>query len=323
MLKKKIVIILSLLLIVLLASCDQIPQIKQLKETYLQTRVARLVDQLATKDTTEEPKELPSATSLPPTETLPSFPVDVTETPATPTPMVAPTETPTLTPIPTLIPATATPTVAPTFTPIQTVVSTDPAIYLGKVIWKDTFDENKGWAVDTDAFSSVSIANGVITLTARTTMDAWRLAPTSSLGNNYVEAIFTTGVCAASDHYGLMFRVPVLEAADQGYQFGITCDGKYLLRKYDGKVGEDGSMVSLFPWTPSVEIRAGSNQTNRIGIMTINDRLIMFINGVLVGEFKDTAYPQGYIGFFLGSRTTKNFTLNVDDLAYWSNPKTP
>jgi type II secretory pathway pseudopilin PulG len=336
---KKFIIIVSLLLIVLLAGCDQIPQVKQLKESYLQTRVAQLVTQMATKDTTEEPKELPTATALPPaetlTQTLPSFPADATETPTIPT--LTPTEAPTFTPIPTSIPVTATPTVmatltstptvvstvVTTFTPTSTVVSTDPAIFLGKPVWKDPFDENKGWAVDTDAFSSASIANGVMTLTTKSTMDAWRLAPTSSLGNNYVEAIFTTGVCDANDHFGLMFRVPVLEAADQGYQFGITCDGRYLLRKYDGKVGENGSMISLIPWTPSAEIRAGSNQTNRIGMMTINDRLIMFINGVLVGEFKDTTYLQGYIGFFLGSRTTKNLTIKMDNLTYWSNPKTP
>jgi type II secretory pathway pseudopilin PulG len=325
---KKYVIIISLLFIGLIAGCDQIPQVKQLKEAYLQTRVAQLVTQMATKEitkeatkeTTQAPKDLPTATL---TETLPSFPKDVTETPIPPTLTIAPTFTPISTSIPATETPTAAPTATPTITPLPTVKSTDPAIYLGKSIWKDTFDENKGWAVDTDAFSSASIANGVMTLTARTTLDAWRLAPTSSLGNNYVEAIFTTGVCQANDHYGLMFRVPVLEAADQGYQFGITCDGRYLLRKYDGKVGENGSMISLIPWTISGEIRAGSNQTNRIGMMTINDRLIMFINGVLVEEFKDGSFPQGYIGFFLGSKTTKNFTVKADNLAYWSNPTTP
>jgi type II secretory pathway pseudopilin PulG len=325
---KKYVIIISLLFIGLIAGCDQIPQVKQLKEAYLQTRVAQLVTQMATKEitkgatkeTTQAPKDLPTATL---TETLPSFPKDVTETPIPPTLTIAPTFTPISTSIPATETPTAAPTATPTITPLPTVKSTDPAIYLGKSIWKDTFDENKGWAVDTDAFSSASIANGVMTLTARTTLDAWRLAPTSSLGNNYVEAIFTTGVCQANDHYGLMFRVPVLEAADQGYQFGITCDGRYLLRKYDGKVGENGSMISLIPWTISGEIRAGSNQTNRIGMMTINDRLIMFINGVLVEEFKDGSFPQGYIGFFLGSKTNKNFTVKADNLAYWSNPTTP
>ena len=321
---KKLVIIISLLLIGLLAGCDQIPQVKQLKEAYLQTRVVQLVTQMATKEvtkettreTTQEPKELPTAT-------LPSFPKEVTETPIPPTSTTAPTFTPISTSIPATETTTPAPTATATITPLPTVKSTDPAIYLGKSIWKDTFNENKGWAVDTDAFSSASIANGVMTLTAKTTLDAWRLAPTGSLGNNYVEAIFTTGVCQANDHYGLMFRVPVLEAADQGYQFGITCDGRYLLRKYDGKVGDNGSMVSFIPWTISPEIRAGSNQTNRIGIMTINDRLIMFINGVLVGEFKDGSFPQGYIGFFIGSKTTKNFAIKVDNLAYWSNPTTP
>ena len=46
---KKIIIIGSFLLIGLLAGCDQIPQIKQLKEAYLQTRVVQFVTQMATK----------------------------------------------------------------------------------------------------------------------------------------------------------------------------------------------------------------------------------------------------------------------------------
>jgi hypothetical protein len=325
---KKIFFIISMVLLAaLLTGCDQIPQLKQIRDTYLQTRVVQLVTQIATQ-VTGEPKAAETQ-ALPeiPTATLPSYPKVVTETPTSIPPTAAPTEAPTLQPtftsIPTAIPPTETPKPTPTFTPVPTVASTDPAVYLGKSAWKDAFDENRGWAVDTDTFSSASIGNGALTLVAKSTMDAWRLAPTDSLGNNYVEAMFTAGVCDPNDHFGLMFRVPVLETADQGYQFGITCDGRYLLRKYDGKVGENGSMVSLIPWTPSAEIRTGANQTNRIGIMTINDRLIMFINGVLVNEVKDKTYPQGYMGIFLGSRVTKNFTLRVDDLAYWKNPTTP
>lgn len=339
--KKILVFTLLVLLFTFLASCDQIPQLKQIREAYVQTRVFQLVTQMVTHPAiektpslvTEVPKADETTVVVQPTQTLLSYPKDITETatevPPTitptqePTTIPSPTSEPTFTPIPTAVPPTVTPSPAPTFTPIPTIASTDPAVYLGKPVWKDTFDENRGWAVDTDSFASVSIANGHMTLVAKSTYDAWRLAPTDSLGNNYVEAIFTSGVCDANDHFGLMFRVPVLETADQGYQFGITCDGRFLLRKYDGKVGVNGSMVSLIPWTPSAEIRTGSNQTNRIGIMTINDRLIMFINGVLVGEVRDSTYPQGYIGVFLGSRVTKNFTVRVDDLAYWKNPATP
>ncbi len=177
--------------------------------------------------------------------------------------------------------------------------------------------------MDTDEYASVSIYNGAMTLTAKSSMDAWRLAPTDSLGNNYVEAMFTPGQCDPNDHFGLIFRMVSKVPADQGYQFGITCDGRFLIRKVDLKSGPNGTVVSLLPWTPSAEIRAGANQTNRIGIMTINDRLVLFINGVAVGEVKDTTYPQGFIGVFLGSRVTKNFTVRVDDLAYWKNPTTP
>ena len=319
--KKKTIIFISLLLVIILAGCDQIPQIKQLKDSYLETRTAQLLTQMPTA----ESKEVEPVSTQSPTE----------EVTPEPTEEVAPTETdtveattapettaePTFTPMPTSAPTSEVST--PTITPLPTIASTDPAIYLGKAAWTDGFDENKGWAVDTDAFASVSIANGVLTLTAKTTYDAWRLAPTGSLGNNYIEGVFTPSNCAANDHFGLMFRVPVLAEAERGYQFGISCEGKYLIRKYDGKVGDNGQMVSLLPWTYDDNIKVGANQTNRIGIMTINDRLIFFINGVMIDEVQDATYPQGYIGVFLGSRTTKDFSVKVDDLAYWSNPVTP
>jgi hypothetical protein len=333
---KKFFIIISLVLLAaLVAGCDQIPQLKQIRDTYLQTRVVQLVTQMATlvpaegtsSQVTDEQKAVETQ-ALPeiPTATLPSFPKDVTETPTSIPPTAVPTEIPTLQPtftaIPTAITPTETPKPAPTFTPVPTMASTDPAVYLGKSVWKDAFNENLGWSTVPDELSTISIANGVVTLTAKSTLDTWRLAPTDSLTNTYVEAIFTPGICDANDHFGIMFHVPDLVTANQGYEFGITCDGRYLLRKFDGNVGTNGSMVSLIPWTPSAEIRTGANQTNRIGIMTINDRLIMFINGVLVNEVKDKTYPQGYIGIFLGSRVTKNFTVKVDDLAYWKNPTT-
>lgn len=322
---KKIIIFISLLLVAILAGCDQIPQIRQLKDSYLETRTAQLLTQMPTSEPKQvepttillETEETVAVVSEEPTEEETPKSVEVTETPT------APEETlePTFTPLPTAIPTSEIPT--PTITPLPTIASTDPAIYLGKAVWADGFDENKGWAIDTDAFASVSIADGVMTLTAKTTYDAWRLAPTDILTNIYLEGSFTPSTCTGSDHFGLMFRVPVLAEADRGYQFGISCDGKYLIRKYDGKVGDNGQMVSLLPWKTDANIKVGANQTNRIGIMTIGDRLIFFINGVMVGEVQDTTYPQGYIGVFLGSRTTKNFSVKVDDLAYWSNPEIP
>jgi hypothetical protein len=316
--KKKTLVIICVLLVVLLAGCDQIPFLKQFKDAYLSTRVVQLLTQMPT--TTVKPVE-GTPTEVQPKEIATNTPAPTVEPTTVQTTAVPPTSiAPTFTSISTLA-ATLTP--MPTFTPTSTGVSTDPAVYLGKAIWKDPFDENKGWAVDTDKFTNVTIANGAMRLVSLTSTDGWRLAPTDSLGNNYIEATITTETCSANDHYGLMFRVPVLAEADRGYLFGITCDGRYNLRKFDGKVGEKGLMLTLVPYTFDGNIKAGSNKTNRLGIMTIDDRLVMFINGVKVSEFKDTTYPQGFFGLFIGAKNTKNFAVAVGEMSYWSNPKLP
>ncbi len=306
---KKIALIL-IMLVFTMVGCDQVEQIK---DTYLQTRVAQLLTQM--------PSPSPKVIEVTPTVPLPTLAptatsVTVTEIPAT---------TPEATLVPTYTPITTPDTTAEPkeLTTVPTLTSSDPGIYLGDPSWKDPFENNKGWAVDTDNYSSVSIANGVMSLVSLSTIDAWRLAPTDSLTNAYIEAAFTPETCAMDDHFGLIFRVPVLAEADRGYLFGLTCDGRYSLRKFDGKVGEKGVMDSLVPWTADLNIIPGANHANRVGVMTMGDRLIMFINGARVGEVKDTSYLQGFFGVFIGSKVTKNFSVKVDNAAVWSNPTLP
>jgi len=73
--------------------------------------------------------------------------------------------------------------------------------------------------------------------------------------------------------------VLVVTEADRGYLFGISCDGQYSLRKWDGKAGDKGVMTVLVNWTASPSIQAGSNKTNTIGFMAVGDRLILYANG--------------------------------------------
>ncbi len=147
---KKLFLLTSLLLLVaMLAGCDQIPQLAQMREAYVQTRVVQLVTQMVTQSpaegtavaATEEARALETPSVEQPTATLPSFPKDITETatalPPTAEPTQIPTEIPTAEPTFTPIP-TQTPLPLPTLTPVPTVASTDPAVYLGKAVWKDT-----------------------------------------------------------------------------------------------------------------------------------------------------------------------------------------
>ena len=310
----KKIALLFIMFVLILAGCDQL---EALKDAYTQTRVVQLLTQMPTSS----PKEVEETPEVLPTVTVEQT-VEVTEEITPAETATEPVVEPTFTPIAT-VEETPTETTTPEPTPTATPKSTDPGVYLGEPKWVDSFDENKGWAVDKDLFTSVAISGGAMRLQVLSTYDGWRLAPVSSLVNAYIETSFTTETCLPNDHFGLFVRVPVMSEADRGYLFGLTCDGRYSLREFDGKVGDFGQMVSLVPWTKADSAIPGSNQTNRIGIMTIDDNFIMFVNGQQVAEFKDNTYPQGYIGVFLGSKDSKSFAVKVDDMRYWLNPEKP
>jgi len=267
------------------------------------------------------------------TESIPLPPTN------TPEPLVAtataeaplPTQTPP--PPPTSEPETAQPT--PTFTaspppatatpgPAFTVVPGDPRGRLGSPTSTDPMNDATGWVWPTGAndFTSVSFSGGFLNLTALTDKLGWRLANPegTELGNLYLEATFKTSGCSGSDQYGLIARVPVLKDADRGYLFAFTCDGRYSLRKWDGTEGEKGKMTRLKDWTKTDAILAGSNQVNRMGLLMIGSKLVMYANGQLLGEATDGTWTSGYFGVFVGAGPTEKFLIQVDEMSYWKNP---
>ena len=79
------------------------------------------------------------------------------------------------------------------------------------------------------------------------------------ISNFYLEIQGTSGdSCQGKDRYGLIFRAP---DPNQGYLFGISCDGFYRLRAWDGE-----KFSGLISWRQSEYIHTGPNQTNRIGV---------------------------------------------------------
>ncbi len=254
----------------------------------------------------EEATSVPEEATNVPTETQ-AAPTDETQATATPAPAAA----------------TATPTQpsGPTTTPVPG----DPRTRLGSPTSRDPMDDESAWIWPTgaDKYSSASFSGGFQTITALTSTDGWRLA--NPLGrefsNLYLESTFRTGACSGSDHYGLMVRVPVVTEADQGYLFGFTCDGRYSLRRWNSQVGAKGEMKWLVNWTKSSAITAGKDQTNRMGIMMVGSRLLLYANGRLLTEVKDATFPSGYFGVFIGSDETTNLKVQIDEMSYWENPQ--
>jgi hypothetical protein len=152
-------------------------------------------------------------------------------------------------------------------------------------------------------------------MTGLTTTDGWRLT-WPVVDDFYLEMTVAAGTCTGSDHYGLMVRVPDRSAADRGYLVGLTCDGRYSLRAWDSE-----TMTSLVASTASDAIHSGSEQENRLGLWAQGERLGLYANGSLLTQIEDDTFTEeGSFGIWVGARQTENFTIHVDEIAYWDNP---
>ncbi len=223
-------------------------------------------------------------------------------------------EVPTSTPQPTEETEAPTPTNTPTAEPTPTLSGTDPATTLGDPDWVDDMANGDNWPTGSNQYTTIAFEDSFLKLTAETELDGWRLS-WPYLTDFYLEALVQTPDCEGSDHYGLMFRVPAKADANKGYLFGITCDGRYSLRRWDGQ-----TMYFPINWTASDAILEGEEQANRLGVMARDSELALYINGEKVDEVTDNAYLEGSFGIFVGKDATDNFTVWVDQVRYWENP---
>jgi len=53
---------------------------------------------------------------------------------------------------------------------------------------------------------------------------------------------------------------------------------------------------------------------------TLSSRISLYANGVLLAEFTDATWTAGYLGVYIGAVDTKNYTIRIDEMAYWENP---
>jgi hypothetical protein len=298
---KKALTLLVIILAGLLAGCSVLERFQQAEAQYLETRVSDLVEELTTAEppAVEEPKEVE-----------PTVEEEVVETPeVTEEATVEPTEEPEVV-------ETAEPTKEPE--PVPTIVSNDPAIYLGDPNWVDEMDKPAYWPVGSDDFTAASFENGTMKFVALQDLPGWRIASTNELGKAYIEASVKMGAaCSETDSYGILFRVPKNSGYNRGYFFGVTCDGRYNLRMWDGLSGENGKSITLKYFTANAAINKGKNQVNRLGVMTVGDRLLLFVNGEKVDEIVDDTYDLGFFGVFVNSDRTKDLTVYVDQVRYW------
>lgn len=226
-----------------------------------------------------------------------------------------------ITPTPTL-PELETPTGLPSDTPQPTATATattspeDPRVQFGDLTFTDTLDNGKSFGLDSKAYDDdytyIRVENGALVLTSRyaTGFRGWRTGGTK-LGDAYLEALVRVGECSGNDNYGLVFRSPDFI---KGYWFQVTCTGNWELGYWDGS-----EYTSLESGTNSSNaLLSGSNQTNRLGVWTTGSTIRLYINGKLIAEEEDSSQTEpGSFGAIISSNNTPNFTISVEEFAYW------
>lgn len=327
------------LMAMLLSACGLVnpqPAEPTPSDEQLATRVSTILTAMPSPTVLGMGPEMPPTATVEaplPTETVPQPTLEATAEP-TQEPTAEPTDEPTTEPTqePTAE-ATVEPdsessgggvAPSPTAPPTLTVPSTDPRLQLGTPAFVDSMDSGDNWptGIDPAGFTSVSFPEGRMLLTGLQRRSGWRLSTYGAdLADFYIEAVVTVGPCKGDDRYGIIFRVPEKSKPDQGYWFGLTCDGRYALQKWDARTGAEGTVTNLIYWTKSDLIQTGANATNRMGIMAVGNRLILYVNGVKLAESSDKTWLRGAWGIFVGARETKDMTILVDEVSVWTNPK--
>jgi hypothetical protein len=252
--------------------------------------------------------DMPASAAATPTGEMspgPATPIPPTaETSESATPEISATPTPTPTPASTT--ATATPTLA----------SDDPKAGLGIPSFHDDFASASNWPLFSDDHVQFAIKDHELQMSAFNAdfWDGWMLTmPTYQ--NVYLEASGTAGTCGGRDHWGLVIRSSKGDHGYIGYFFGITCDGRYSLRAWDGE-----HFTRLIDWTANAAIKAGADQANTIGIKAIGSRLSLYANAKLLAEVTDPTYSKGLFGVFIGSAQTADFGVNLSNVDAWELP---
>jgi hypothetical protein len=157
----------------------------------------------------------------------------------------------------------------------------------------------------------VEIRHGFMYLTAKNANNfhGWTFSY-PKVKDFYLEATVKTGECSGNDRYGLVFRAP---SFDQGYFYGVTCGGRYGFRIWD----PDG-FQRLLEYQDAAGFKAGSNASNRIGVMARGNKFGFYVNGALLGEATNATFDKaGLFGLFIAASDTPGFTVQVDEVAYW------
>jgi len=227
--------------------------------------------------------------------------------PATLTPTVAASATPTATII--WFPPTETPTALPVqpATPTQ-----DNRPGVGDLLFSDSFDDPALWNTASSEEASAIVTNNqlVLSITEPGPVSIASRRDQPSVGDFFAEATAKISLCNNSDQYGMLFR-----AASSGdyYRFALTCSGQERLERVRG-----GVTYPLIGWQLGNDVPIGAPAQVTLGVWVVGTEMRFFLNEAFQFSMIDPVFSAGTFGFYAYATGKSPVTISFSDLSVYS-----
>ncbi len=174
----------------------------------------------------------------------------------------------------------------------------------------ETFRRDKGtWTIGASDVSVSAIEDSMLTIiVAEADTLAW--SPYDDVFGDFYVEVDTTHLDGPLDNeFGVMFRI---QDWDNFYIFAISSDGFYRLRKY-----VDDEQEFVIQWTESEFIESGYENENRIGLLAVDDWIVLLVNDVEIERISDDSFTSGQIALAVGSLAEPGPMIGFDNFRLW------
>ncbi len=182
-----------------------------------------------------------------------------------------------------------------------------PSVDVNLLAYDDFEDPDSGWVEDTYTNSAVGYVDGFY----RISMKAADIRTASWWGQQFDDAYYEAWAWPSPDsgswEYGLVFR---LQDMNNLYELSVEGDGfARLWKRVGGRLTAMSSYVAL--------PQATNNGWRHLEVMMLDDSFVAYVDGVEVGEFTDSTFATGKVGFYVGTFDATNFAVYFDQFAVW------
>jgi hypothetical protein len=165
------------------------------------------------------------------------------------------------------------------------------------------------WFLETDEFGSTTIADESLVIDIHEPDTIQFSTLRQERFEDFILEVDARQLAGSPENsLGVLFR---MVSPEEFYRFEITSEGRYMIERRQAS-GEWTRFLS--DWTPSEIINRELEGTNHIMVVANGSQMAFYVNGELLEELEDSAYPAGSIALDAGTFGEGRTTVAFDNL---------